>query len=67
MNPLTIEEAKARLVDLAQTVVDLPNATDQAGVLVDLHARNALTQKAQDILNGLTAAANSADEQLPPS
>lgn len=53
------DEANATLAGLAQAVIDLKNSGDvQAGI-------DALTAKAQGILDGLAAAEDAADEQLP--
>jgi uncharacterized coiled-coil DUF342 family protein len=53
------DEANATLAGLAQAVVDLRNASDQQAAI------DAITAKAQAILDGLSAAEDSADDQLP--
>jgi uncharacterized coiled-coil protein SlyX len=52
-------EANATLAGLAQAVVDLKNAVDQQAAI------DALTAKAQAILDAQTAAEDAADDQLP--
>jgi uncharacterized coiled-coil protein SlyX len=52
-------EANATLAGLAQAVVDLKTAVDQQAAI------DAITAKAQAILDGLTAAEDAADDQLP--
>jgi hypothetical protein len=53
------DEANATLAGLAQAVVDLKAATDQQAAI------DAITAKAQTILDGLTTAEDAADDQLP--
>jgi uncharacterized phage infection (PIP) family protein YhgE len=56
-------ETNATLAGLAQAIIDLKNAQPadvQAGI-------DALAAEAQTILDGLTAAEDSADDQLPPA
>ena len=54
-----VSEANATLAGLAQAVVDLKNAADMQGAI------DSITAKAQGILDALTAAEDSADDQLP--
>lgn len=54
------DETQATLTGLAQAIVDLKNAADIQPAI------DALTSKAQEILDGLTAAEDAADDQLPP-
>ncbi len=54
------DEVVATLVGLAQAVVDLKNSTD---IQKDI---DAVTADAQVILDNLTTAEDSADDQLPP-
>lgn len=53
------DEANATLAGLAQAVVDLKNASDQQAAI------DAITAKAQAILDALSAAEDAADDQLP--
>jgi peptidoglycan hydrolase CwlO-like protein len=53
------DESNATLAGLAQAVVDLKNAADIQPAI------DALTAKAQAILDGMTAAEDAADDQLP--
>lgn len=56
-----IDETTATLAGLAQAVIDLKASGDvQAGI-------DALAAKAQDALDKLTAAEDTADDQLPPT
>lgn len=54
-----VTETNATLAGLAQAVIDLKNSTD---IQADI---DALTAKAQTVLDSLTAAEDAADDQLP--
>lgn len=53
------DETQATLAGLAQAIIDLKNAGDIQPAI------DALTAKAQEILDGLSAAEDAADDQLP--
>lgn len=54
-----VTETNATLAGLAQAVIDLKNSTD---IQADI---DALTAKAQTVLDSLTVAEDAADDQLP--
>lgn len=54
-----VTETNTTLAGLAQAVIDLKNATDQQAAI------DAITAKAQAILDALSAAEDAADDQLP--